>query len=88
MHITSDHDAPATRQGPYGVGIVVGFIVSVLGLVWMGSLSPNHSSCSNALIASTNYSLCQSTDILYYLAWGLVGLGILSIITSAWAHRD
>lgn len=51
-------------------------VLTVLGIVWLSYLGPSHSACNSILVSSLNQSACEGDSVRWYLAWGLVLIGL------------
>jgi ABC-type uncharacterized transport system permease subunit len=69
-----------TKRPKIKTAVIFAIISAGLGVAWLSYLSPDHTACSSALVASVNQSACQSDALRWYLAWGLVAIGVILVI--------
>jgi hypothetical protein len=59
-----------------GRNVIFAIVLVALGISWLSYLGPDHSACSSILVTVADQSACRGDAIRWYLAWGLILVGV------------
>jgi len=59
-----------------GRNLGMAIVLAGIGIAWLSRLGPSHSLCGSVLVSSLDQSACQGDAVRWYLAWGLVLIGV------------
>lgn len=82
MYFATVKGAVPSRRSRTGTTAALSIISAGLGVAWLSDLGPSHSACESALVAIVVQSACQGVAIRWYIAWGLVAVGIVLMIVT------